>query len=73
MTALVTPAPVTYWPGATVPEPTLVMSSTLLEAVQDALGKEHAAKVAKMKAGDAKAYAIKHVPKTGWVPEALRI
>lgn len=50
-----------------------VSKDLILEAVQDALGKEHADRVAKMRAAEAREYAIKHMPKTGWVPEAMRI
>lgn len=50
-----------------------VSKDLVVEAVRDALGKEHAERVAKMKAGDAKAYAAKHMSKTGWVPETFRL
>ena len=43
------------------------------DAVSEALGKEHFDRVAKMKSGEAKEYAIKHVGKTGWVPPQMRL
>lgn len=51
-----------------------VSKELIVEAVGEACGKEQAAAVAKMKSGEAKAYAIKNVgKKTAWLPKALRI
>jgi ParB family chromosome partitioning protein len=50
-----------------------VSKELIWQAVEEALGKEHSARVAKMKAGEAREYAIKHVAKTGWVPPAFRL
>ena len=41
------------------------------ESLQQRL--EELKRVAVMKATEAREYAIKHVPKTGWLPEALRL
>lgn len=49
-----------------------VNKELIFQAVDEALGKEHSARVAKMKAGEAREYAIKHVPKT-WLPETFRL
>jgi ParB family transcriptional regulator, chromosome partitioning protein len=44
------------------------------QAVEEALGKDHAERVCALKtAALAKAYAIKHVGKTGWVPPQMRL
>jgi ParB family chromosome partitioning protein len=49
-----------------------VSKEMIFQAVDEALGSEHSARVAKMKAAEAKEYAIKHVPRTGWVPSFFR-
>lgn len=41
-------------------------------AVLDAMGKDHAGKVANMKTKEAAEFATMHVPKTGWLPPELR-
>jgi ParB/RepB/Spo0J family partition protein len=48
-----------------------VSKELIVEAVTEALGKEHAARVSKMKAGEAAEYAIKNIK--GWVPQILRL
>lgn len=50
-----------------------VNKALIVEAVHEALGKEHSARVEKMKAEEARKYAIAHVPKTGWVPQSMRL
>lgn len=42
------------------------------QAVFEAMGQEHAAKVAKMKRGEAAVFAAGNVPKTGWLPPWMR-
>lgn len=48
-----------------------VSKDLIVEAVTEAMGKTHAAKVLKMKAGEARDFAIKNIK--GWVPQALRL
>ena len=43
------------------------------DAVREALGETHFERVSKMKTQEAREYAIKHVPKTGWVPAVFRL
>jgi hypothetical protein len=50
-----------------------VSKEMIWQAVDEALGADHSARVAKMKAAEAREYATKHVPKTGWLPEPLRV
>ena len=50
-----------------------VSKSMIEDAVREALGDDHADRVAKMKAGEARAYATQHITaKTGWVPACMR-
>jgi ParB family transcriptional regulator, chromosome partitioning protein len=46
--------------------------ASVAQAVREAMGDEHASKVAKMKSGDAAKFAVANVPKTGWLPIWLR-
>jgi ParB family chromosome partitioning protein len=50
-----------------------IPKALVVEAVREALGASVAAEVAKMKTGEAQAFALGRVPKTGWVPPAMRI
>jgi ParB family chromosome partitioning protein len=43
-----------------------------IDAVHCAMGEEHAAKVSKMKKGDAAKFAAANVPAKGWLPKELR-
>lgn len=49
-----------------------ISKALVVDAVKEAMGKDHAGKVAKMKTADAQKFAIAHVVKTGWLPPALR-
>lgn len=50
-----------------------VSRSTIVEAVREAMGDEHAGKVAKMGKADAVKFAIGNVAKTKWLPKQLRV
>lgn len=50
-----------------------VSKELIVDAVREALGKKDADNVAKMKSAEARAFAIAHVPKTKWLPEALKL
>jgi len=43
----------------------------IVQAVRETMGKDHAAKVAKMKASEARDFAAKNIK--GWVPPQLRL
>ncbi len=49
-----------------------VSASASVEAVRCSMGEEHAAKVAKMKKGEAAKFAAANVPAKGWLPRELR-
>jgi len=50
-----------------------ISKAIIAQAVTEAMGKDHGAKVLKMKTGEAAAFAIANVPKTKWLPEQLRV
>ena len=50
-----------------------VAKSVIVGAVKEAMGDDHAAKLAKLPKGDAAKFAIANLPKTGWLPPQLRI
>lgn len=50
-----------------------VSRSTIVEAVREAMGDDHAGKVAKMGKADAVKFAIGNLPKTKWLPKQLRV
>ena len=49
-----------------------VSMQACVDAVHCAMGEDHAAKVAKMKKGDAAKFAAANVPRTKWLPKELR-
>ena len=48
-----------------------ISKDLIVEAVAESMGKEHAAKAAKMNAGEAREYAIKNIK--GWAPHSMRL